>query len=210
MTAPRSRPTTRSYRARSGPSRRPSRSIAVTSNVSTPTSASRSIATAASMVSAPVVQPWPTALPSRTSIATAMRPAPWASTRRPAKAGSSSAAVPIDDPRRSGLQGDRRRHARRGGRRPPRPGSAPRPPRRSRRSPDACAGTPVRAPSRSTTWIHRAPASGEPDRDVDRIGVVRRLLVEVTLPQSNDATAPKVDRRQDLERACSRHGSMIA
>ena len=39
----------------------------------------------------------------------------------------------------------------------------------------------------------------EPDRDVDGIGVVHRLLVEVTLTQSNDATAPKVDRRQDLE-----------
>ncbi len=50
----------------------------------------------------------------------------------------------------------------------------------------------------------------EPDGDLDRIGVVRRLPVEVTLAQSNDATAPKVDRRQDLERACSRHGSMIA
>ena len=50
----------------------------------------------------------------------------------------------------------------------------------------------------------------EPDRDVDGIGVVRRLPVEVTLAQSNDAAAPKVDRRQDVERACLRHGSMIA
>ena len=50
----------------------------------------------------------------------------------------------------------------------------------------------------------------EPDGDVDRIGVVGRLPVEVALAQSNDAPTPKVDRRQDVERACVHHGSMIA
>ena len=43
---------------------------------------------------APARQPSPSARPSRTSRATAIRSGPWVATRRPAKAGSRSAAVP--------------------------------------------------------------------------------------------------------------------
>ena len=82
---------------------------------------------------APRVQPWPTARPSRTSMATAIRAAPCASTSRPANAGSLSAAVPTTArarPRRAPPRRPRSSEARRR----PRPGSLPDRRRRSRRS----------------------------------------------------------------------------
>ena len=69
---------------------------------------------------------------------------------------------PDDDPRRSGLAGRRRRRRSSGGRRRPRPWVSPPTAATIAAITVPCAGTPVRAPSRSTTWIHRAPASANP------------------------------------------------
>ena len=98
--------------------------------------------------------------------------------------------------------------ARRG---PPPPRTAPRPqPRRARRHPSAPArrpprrwraitarftGSPVRAASRSTTWIHGAPAAAKRDGLLDRIVVIHGLAVVVALVEANAAPAQHVDGR---------------
>ena len=74
----------------------------------------------------------------------------------------------------------------------------------------ACAGTPVRAPSRSTTCSQRAPASANERSDGDRVVGERGLALEVALLEADDATAAQVDRRQDVEAACHRRFTMIA
>ena len=72
---------------------------------------------------------------------------------------------------------------------------------------------PVRAPSRSTTWSQRAPASTNAVATATRIVSEGGLALEVALLEAHDATAAKVDRRQDLETACHMafpHASVLA
>ena len=152
----------------------------------------------------------PTARPSRTSMATAIRSAPCVATRRPAKAGSRSAAVPTTARAAPAASAAATDGLRRAGRRRPRPRLGPRPPRRSPRSTAPCAGAPVRAPSRSTTWSHRAPAVGERARDRDRI-VARTRSRASKSPCSRRTTRPP--RRSIAgrisKRACHRHVTML-
>ena len=60
-------------------------------------------------------------------------------------------------------------------------------------------GSPVRAASRSTTWIHRAPAAANPTRDRDRVVAVDRLLLVVALVEAHAAAAAEVDGRVELD-----------
>ena len=90
------------------------------------------------------------------------------------------------------------------GRRRPRRGRSPVDLRNDRRTTSrSCAGSPPRAPSRSTTWSHVGARIGERARDGERIVAVGRLASEVALAQPDDATAPKIDRRKELEGRCT-------
>ncbi len=190
MIAPRSSWTSRSYRSRSGPASRPSRSIEVTSNVVTPASARRSSASATSMPPArSSTSPARPRCPSRTSIATAIRSAPWVATSgRPARdraapavpstaraAPAASAAVTAAIVRRPPGDLD--------------PAATRRPPRRSTRSTRSVS----RPPRPGAVEVdHVEPACtvrGEPPRDRDRIVAVGRLALEVTLAQADHPTA---------------------
>ena len=135
-------------------------------------------------------------------------------TSRPTSAGSRRAAVPTTTRAAPDARTARRR---------PRRSAARRRPRRAARSPtaatiariDVAAGpaVPIRAPSRSTTWSQRAPASANPRATAAGSSAVRRLPGEVALPQADHATAAQVDRRQDLEAACRpswHHASVLA
>ena len=69
-------------------------------------------------------------------------------------------------------------------------------------------GSPVRAASRSTTWIHRRPGVGEQPRLRHRVVAVHRLLVEVALVEAHAPPAAQVDRRVQLHhRLGHRHWS---
>ncbi len=60
---------------------------------------------------------------------------------------------------------------------------------------------------------HVQPASsgiGEPGRDRDGVVRERRLPCKIALTQPDDAPAPQVDRRQDLEAACHRRVTVVA
>ena len=50
---------------------------------------------------------------------------------------------------------------------------------------------------------------GEPAGHLDRVVAVGRLAAEVALAEPNDATAAQVDRRQELERSCFVHVTML-
>ena len=107
------------------------------------------------------------------------------------------------DPRHAGLEDLARRRPRSGcRRRTPRrtPASSARrtiPPSTAR----SC-GTPVRAPSRSTTWIQRAPAADVARRQRDRVAVAV-LAPEVTLRQAHRGAGAQVDGRQQLHQAAA-------
>ena len=64
-------------------------------------------------------------------------------------------------------------------------------------------GSPVRAASRSTTWIHRAPASANGPSHGDGVVAVDGLLVEVALHEANGPAGPQIDRRVELHRHAS-------
>ena len=63
-------------------------------------------------------------------------------------------------------------------------------------------GTPVRAPSRSTTWIQRAPAGDVARRQRGRVAVAV-LPGEVTLGQADRRAGAQVDGRQQLHHAAA-------
>ena len=142
--------------ARSGPSSVPSRSIAVTSKVRMPTSARRVSASATATPVAPGTQPWPTARPSRTSSATPIRSGPNRAARRPANAGSRRAAVPRIT---RAAPASRLASTARSSRSPPATSTRARDPTRAMIAATSrvCRAAGSRAPSRSTTWSHRAP-----------------------------------------------------
>ena len=152
------RPAPRPGRARSGPSSVPSRLISVTTSAATP--ASREGRGQLQQVAART----PPASPARPRRGPG-RPGP------PPPGGGPPGAAPgrgPPAPRCPAPPGPRRRRT---GRRPRprrgrRPRSAParRPPPRWRPPRPGCAGSPVRAASRSTTWIHGAPSACEGQR----------------------------------------------
>ena len=59
--------------------------------------------------------------------------------------------------------------------------------------------SPVRAASRSTTWIQRAPAAANSPRDAHRVVVVDGLGGEVALVQADAVPAAQVDRREEID-----------
>ena len=60
-------------------------------------------------------------------------------------------------------------------------------------------GSPERAASRSTTWIHRAPAAANPSATEHRVVAVDRLLLVVALVEAHAAAAAQVDGRVELD-----------
>ena len=177
--------------SRSGPARVPSRAISVTTTAATPQSSKRASRSNRSTPD-PSVQP-----------RTATSPAPDVDADRHLVVGGqvahqlgfSTAAVPMHHPvdaRRqqrlgrglvahapAGLHLDARRRRR----------------RRWRRSPGRFSGVPVRAASRSTTWIHAGAGGGEALGHGDGVDAVGRLLGEVALVEADRPTAAQVNRR---------------
>ena len=188
---------------RSGPPRRPSRSIAVTSNVVTPASAR---ALSASTDGDAGIGALPSRDRPRGRRGRRARPRraaePWRATSRPANAGSREGGGPDDDAR------PHRRAAR--PRPPPRSGGRPATSTDSRVADrvDDRANDRRRAPAPRTgrRRDRRRAANGRRRRrsDVataDRIVGEGGLAIEVALLQSDDAAAAKVDRRQDRRTA---------
>ena len=60
-------------------------------------------------------------------------------------------------------------------------------------------GSPVRAASRSTTWIQRRPLVGEPSSLSHRIVAVDGLAIEVPLVEPDASTAAQVDGRVEVD-----------
>ena len=59
-------------------------------------------------------------------------------------------------------------------------------------------GSPLRAASRSTTWIQDAPAAAKPSAQRDGVVAVDRLLVVVPPEEADGAAGPKVDGRVQI------------
>ena len=190
MIRPRSSATSDRRSARSGPSSEPSRSIAVTSNVSMPVAASVSIASTAGTPAAPSRQPSPSASPSRMSIEATIRVRPVAVDERRSE-------------RRIPERGRADGHARRPD--PERARDGHRGPQAARRSPHA--HRPVRLghdaggelqlarlPRPRPVEVHDVQPGradrGEPARDGDRIAVVGGLPREVPLLRAGPPARP--------------------
>ena len=180
MIRPRSSATSDRRRSRSGPSSEPSRSIAVTSKVSTPVAASVSIASTAGTPARPRASPRrgrarrgrrSRRRSGRGRSAPRARPRTPGRGARPCPTTTRAAPVPSAPATATAV------------RRPPPTSTCVRPcvSATMAAASSSCRGSPARAPSRSTTWSHVAPQRGEPPRDGDRIVAVRGLPREVAL-----------------------------
>ena len=186
----------------SGPSSVPSRPISVTISAASPMPSKR---WASSTRSAPEPSAQPriaTSLP-RASSPTATRPG-YSTHSSSTSAGRSTAAVPTRRAR------PRRRAARSAAsavRTPPPTSTRQATLRTIRRIWSRWVRSPVRAASRSTTWIHRAPAASNSRATAHRVVVVDGLGGEVALEQADAVPAAQVDGGKQLDhdgelRAC--------
>ena len=178
-------------RSRSGPPSRPSRAIAVTTNVPTPASARRSIA---SSTRGPRRR-----RPSRRRAAMAVADVQGDRDRGGAVA-LDQGRRPDPDPGAPTSRGRRERRRPRGalgdrfvpdasGGLDPRPAARPSPAARTIASSDpSSVRAPLRAPSRSTTWIQRAPSAAKRLATADGIVAVDPLAIEA--PCSRRTTRP--------------------
>ena len=187
--------------SRSGPSRRPSRAIAVTSNVHDAGVGEHVERLARPGCPAPAWrQPSPRARPSRTSMAATMRSGPWrrrstASERRVAQGRRAD-----DHPRRAGRDRLGDRHPRCAARRRARRWPGRTTPRRSPR-PSRVAAARRRGPRRGRRRAATSPASAtKRDRHRDRIRR-RRSSPARSRPARSRTTRPlaQVDRRDHVE-----------
>ena len=64
-------------------------------------------------------------------------------------------------------------------------------------------GSPVRAASRSTVWIHGAPAATNDLSHRHGVVAVDALAIEVALRELHDLAAPKIDRREELHQVAT-------
>ena len=187
----------------------PSRSIAVTSNVLTPSSASRTSASSTGTPDAPGTQPCPIAKPSRTSSATAIALAAEARDEATREGWVAERGRPDDRPGRA--RGEHRLDgclvAQATGDLDERP--LPHPARDRRDEADLAAGR----VARSIEVDDVQPAGARRDKargNGDRVVAVGGLGREVAAQEPDDPTAPKVDRREARRMARGRLRSTMA